>query len=325
MSDIKRRTDLEALRVKFPNYIGTQIYPWFLREQSAGVINYYKLSDDFNVQKGRDTAAVGSINTGMTLAGSHMSYQCGEARARARMSYTEIKSYKSQAKADVALGKKSKRAWFNDHEQAVADILMKKSGTDVKADPVTGIDTAVADLVDLAAGPVALCLSRYNFVKLKKNATIIDRMKMTGIAINAGGDPRSITAEQMAIIFGVDKVLIGPDKQWFKGVGSSYNGNAALVVLPDEYVEPDEEPQLGRTVSFDYNSDTSYFVMESFHDNLTDADYVDAKGLYVIKTFNSELAKTLTLFNGVDDSSLVDSSVLDSSVVDSSVIASSLI
>lgn len=296
MPDIIRRTDLEAMPVKLPEYVGASIFPWLEKDQVAGTMYYYDLQSDFAAQTGRDTAAVASITLGKTMAAASTTFSCVEKRARVRMGYDQVRGYKDPAKADIAMGRSAKRSWFNAHEQAVADALLKTSGTDISSDVVAGIDSYVAEMLDLARGPVALCLSWQNFVKLKANTVVKERLKNTGIAVNSGGDPRYITKEQLAIVFGVDRVLVGPDTQWYTGVTSDYNRNAALVVLPDENADPEEEPQLGRSVYFAWDSDAKYFIMESFHDNLTDSNYVDAKGHYVIKTLNEELAKTLTLF-----------------------------
>ncbi|MBQ7178797.1 MAG: hypothetical protein IJS08_15380 [Victivallales bacterium] len=304
MSNKKRRPDLEALPVKFPNYIGHMIAPWYVRTQRAGTFSYQPLLSDISVQSGRDTAAIGSITTQATLTAVDMSFACVEKRTRVRIGYDQVDSYGGKAKADIAMGRKAKRGWMNSFEQDIADMLLKTSATDISTDVVAGIDTYVALLQDLAQGPVALCLSHHNFVLLKNNATVKDRLKNSGIAINANGDPRRITADQLAIIFNCDKVLVGPDAEWYTGVGA-YKNNAGLVILPDENEEPVDEPQFARTLYYEWDTDADFFYMESFDDDKEDASYVDAKGHRVVKKLNADMAMTLQLFaaGGDDDSS----------------------
>lgn len=310
------RPDLESVPVSFPEYIADTLYPWLPRSQRAGVVYYQKLQDDGTAQTGRSTApdAVTGLTGSITrtlLKAYKANYSTSEVRSRYGMDPAERDGYKDLAHAELAMARIVKREWWADIEQKVADALLKNdSATDITSDPVSGIDAAVSAMMDLGApGDVYLVLSNTNFVKLKANATVKDRMKNTGIVLGQGGDARAITREQMAAIFGVKGVLIGKDKHWKNGVTATYAGNAALVVVPPAgLAEPAEEVQLGRLVYYDYTNQIRKYEITSFHDDLNDIDTVDAKGEVALLTFNAALAKTFTIFENSSSSSSSDSS-----------------
>jgi len=198
--------------------------------------------------------------------------------------------------ADLAMGRMAKRSFYNKVEALVADKLLDvASPVDGTADPFAVIDAKVSSLQDLAKGDVVLVMSNYTFVNFKKHPTVKERMRNTGIAPMQGGDPRYITAEQMAAIFGVKEVLIGSDDIWYTAQDNVDKNNVALVVLPNGTVDPSEECQLGRLVYFAWDSDTRHFIMESYHDDNADAEVVDAKGHIDLITLNAELAITIQL------------------------------
>ena len=302
------RPDLEAVPVSFPEYIADTIFPWMPRSQRAGVIYNQKLASDGTAQTGRSTAPdavtglTGSISRTI-LQAYKTNYATAEVRARYGMDPAERDGYKDLAHAELAMARRAKRDWWANIEQRVADALLKKDSgvTDISADPAPGIDAAVANMMDLGApGDIYLVMSNANFVKLKANATVKDRMKNSGIVLGSGGDARAITREQMAAIFGVKGILIGKDLHWktnVTAVGKSYHDNAALVVVPSAGLpDPAEEVQLGRLVYYDYTNQVRKYEITSFHDDLNDIDTIDAKGEVTLLTFNAELAKTFRIF-----------------------------
>lgn len=213
------------------------------------------------------------------------------------MGYDQIKGYSSQEYAELAMARLAKRAWYNKIEQLAADALLKKdSPEDMTADIVAGIETAAAELADQGNGDVALVLSNSAFAAIRKDATVSDRMKNTGVVLGAGGDPRAVTAEQLAVVLGVSKVLVGKDAIWKTGVTTgdqAYEKNAALVILPDKNVAPDEEEQLGRTIYFGYDSADRHFKINQFWDDVNICDTVDAIGHVAVSIFNPELMKAI--------------------------------
>ena len=296
--EIIRRPDLEAQAVSFPDYVGTKVYAWLPKAQIAGKLYYQKYKSDIAAQTGRNTAALGSIDNNV-IAGNDMTFSCSELRARVKMGYTERMAYYDNEHADLAAGRLAKRAYFNKIEQLTAAKLFGAADAeDIVSDPVTGIDENVALLRDCGVGRVALVTSNHNKVALKKNATIIERMKSTGLGAYDLREIRNVGDMNLAAAIGVDEILTMKDAIGFAGVEGDDKNCMALVVLPDEFEDPAESIQLGRLVYFMFaDSEDDRFCMESWVDAFVDANVVDAKGLVQLVEFNKELRKTLKVFN----------------------------
>mgnify|MGYP004643682183 CR=1 FL=1 len=305
------RPDLQAAEFKRPPFLTDIILPPLMKEQIAGTLYYQKVLADNDAQSGRAHAETIGTITEHIVAASTKTFSCEEVRDRQKMSYTQVKGYADLLHAELAMARRAKRAWFNKIETATAKALLGAASpldlTGSTADIPGDIENAVAELQDKAPGKIALVLSSRNFTKLKANDSIKDRMKNTGVVVGAGGDPRMVTAEQLAAILGVDQLLIGPNDVWFAAMkknptasggsdGFDYQGNAALVVLPDEATEPAEEIQLGRTIYYKWSSDGDFYVCESYHEDKVDADCVDVKGLVDSQILNADLCKTVKLF-----------------------------
>ena len=324
------RPDLEAVPASYPDYIADTIFPWLPRSQRAGVIYNQKLQSDGTAQYNRSTVPDGV--TGLTgsitrtlMSAAKTNYLTAEVRSRYGMDPAERDGYADLAHAELAMARVCKRAWWAKIEQMVADALLKKDEgvTDISDDPAPGIDAAVANMMDLGApGDIYLVMSNANFVRLKADTTVKDRMKNSGIVLGSGGDARAITREQMAAIFGVKGILVGKDLHWRTGVitdAKHYEDYAALVVVPPAGLpEPAEEVQLGRLVYYDYTNSVRKYEMTSFHDDLNDIDTVDAKGEVALLTFNAALAKTFRILPEAAGSSSSSSSSDSSSSSSSS-------
>lgn len=304
------RPDLQTAEFSRPPFLTDIILPPLMREQIAGTLYYQAVASDVTAQSGRANAStIGDITEHIVSAASK-TFSCSEIRDRQKMSYTQVKGYADLLHAELAMARIAKRAWFSKVETTTARVLLgAASPTDLSgtsADIASSLENAVAELQDKAPGKVALVLSSRNFTRLKTDSNIKDRMKNTGVVLGAGGDPRNVTAEQLAAILGVDQILIGPNDVWHTAMkkanstgqtdGFDYQGNAALVVLPDPAVDPVEEIQLGRTIYYKWSSNGDFFVCESFHDDKCDADCVDIKGLVDSQVFNTSLFITFKLF-----------------------------
>ena len=301
MSNIIRRPDLEAQAVSYPDYLIGRIFPFTPAPQSAGKLYYQKYHADFTAQYSRSTAALGDISN--TVVGANLAvYLCKELRGRVCMSYDQIPGYSTKEAADMYMGRLAKRAFYNKLEGLAAGALLDNAAdvTDATADPIGTLDKGVSTLRDKGIGRVALVCSNSTYVDLKQNATVIDRMRNTGVAVY-DLEPRDISTKQMAAILRVDEVLVGKDEVWQAGVTNK--GRGALVILPDEYAEPVEQVQLGRTVFFEFDGADSKFVMESFHWDEKDAEVIDAKGLIDLHILNPELAATYQVVTAAADSS----------------------
>ena len=295
MADVIRRADLEAQEVSYPDYIGGKILPFLAKPQQAGTLYYQAFESDVTAQAGRAWASLSSI-TANTITASTTTFNTSEIRARIQLGYAGIKGFESKEGADMMMGRMAKRSFLNKIETTIADKLLNvDSPTNGISDPVSTIDAAVTALRDKGVGRLAMATSNFNFVRLKNDSTVKARMQNTGVAFY-GLEPRLITAEQMAAVLGVDEVLIGRDDLWHSGINSEDRGNIALVILPNEIEDPAEAVQLGRTIYFDWDSADGRYIIESWHNAITDSEVVDCKGLVDVKVFNDALCSTIQIF-----------------------------
>lgn len=312
MSNLIRRPDLEAQSVSYPEYLTDRIFPFTPAPKDAGKIYYQKYHADVSAQYGRNTATVAGINT-TTVASSKATYDCKEVRGRVRMSYDQIPGFSTKEAADLYMGRLAKREFYNKLEGLTATALLdNETYTDATSDPIAALDRGVSLLRDKGIGRVALVVSNSTYVALKNTQTVIDRMRNTGVAIY-DLEARDISTKQMAAILRTDEVLVGKDNVWTAGVTNK--GRGALVILPDEYTEPVEQVQLGRTIYFEFDGLDSKFVMESFHGDIDDAEYIDAKGLVDQIVLNPELMATYQLVSATaeDSSSEAEESTSEAS------------
>ena len=292
----ERRPDLEVVAVSFPDYVIPQALPWFGRGQDAGTLYYQAAQADATATYNRNTASLASI-TPNVMAAATITFACKEILKREEMGYDQVRGYADLAHAELAMARAARRAFYNKVE-TLGKAAILANPVDATSDPVAAIDTWAAKLADKAFGETALILSNHDYVALKANATVKDRMKNTGVVLGLGGDPRNVTKEQMAAVFGVSKVIVGCDDLWYT---PGYKGVGAVVVLPRADFDPNEEVQLGRSVYFQYDSEAEHHIVESWYDEVNKAHVVDAFGLVDVLLLNSALCKALTLFS-VDQS-----------------------
>lgn len=302
--EIIRRPDLEAQEVSYPDFVGTKVYPWLGKPQIAGKLYYQKFNEDVTAQYNRNHASLADISDNVITA-HDTSFACVELRSRVSMGYAQRMGFYDDEHADLAAGRIAKRSFFNKVESLCAANLFNATGAiNGVSDPVSAIDTNVALLRDAGIGRIALVIANHNKVLLKSNATIADRMKATGLGVYDLKEIRNVGDINLAAALGVDEVLTMKDSIGYAGVTGASKDCAALVVLPDEYEDCSESVQLGRVVYYMFTDSTDdRFVMESWVDAVHDANVVDCKGLVQLIEFNTELRKTIKLFNNNQDSS----------------------
>lgn len=299
MSDRVRRPDLEIVAVSYPDYLADRIMPMLAKRQVAGIQYYEPYGSDYEAQYNR-TANASSIAaiTGNIYASAYESYICLEDYCRVVANYTEVQQAGNDLQGlQESMARRAKRAYYNKLEAlaAAAVLTPASSATNISADILGGIESAVAEQRDKGLGRVAVVVSNHNFVALKSDNAIKARMTNSGV-ITAGLEPRFISATQLAAIFGADEVLVGKDNIWYAGVAADgLADNIAVVCLPDRAMEPVDEPQFGRILYYEFDSMDGHFVIESFHDDAADTEVVGAKGLYAVKKFNAGLCSVLTL------------------------------
>ena len=307
MANKIRRPDLEAAPVKFPEYIGTKLFPFLGKAQQGGTMYYQQYKTDVAAQYNRNTAALASISS-TTMAATDTTFACKEVRGRFKMSYDQVRGYSDVDHADLAMGRSAKRSFYNKIEILAAKAALENdSAVDATSDIIAVLENQAMALQDLAKGDVCLAISAKTFAQMKKNEAVKDRMKNPGIFLGQGGDPRFVTAEQIAAIIGVRRVYVAADDLWRLGVGAAYRGNGVLFVEADENEDPAETCQLGRTIYFEWDSAVRHFVMESWEDDDLDARVVDAKGQVDLKILNSNLMKTVQILTADESDSDSDS------------------
>lgn len=301
MTDVIRRPDLENIQVSFPDFIAPVLYPWLAKPTETGTVYYQAHEADVSAQYNRDHASLADINANVIAAAS-TTYSVKEVRARQKMGYSQVRECGGLDKAELKMARLGKRAWYTKIETLVAKQALERLATDIKADIISGAQNAAAAVRDASPnGKVYAAMSTASKLLLLKDTDIqkfIINWKISAPSEYQGDSGLDMA---LAIILGVDKVVVGKNDIWKKGVGAAYRKNIALFVPADENAEPDEEEQLGRLVYYGYDNAVDHFVIESWHDAEKDADVVDPKGLVDLKEFNSAFIKAVQIAD-VDES-----------------------
>ena len=300
-----KRDDLRTAPYATPGYLHERIAPTLTKRQRGGTLNYQPLQSDVTAQTGR--TALGAI-TRHSVAGASLSFTLTEKRDRQVMSYDEInESFADQLHAELAMARIGKRAVDSIFEAALMRSLLGGTALDFSAESLlaSAIESAASDLQDKGEGAVALVLSSYLFGKVKGNSEVKDRMKNTGVLLGAGGDPRNVTAAQLASVVGVDEVLVGNNRIWKTAAAAEKDANqdplglekcAALVILPNGELQPTEEVQYARTLVYQYGEDNSYpFEVTSWEDDDVDGIVVDIKGYGEFYALNAGLKQAIKI------------------------------
>lgn len=299
------RNDLRDAEFRNPGYLWPIIAPKHPVAQKAGSFYYNRYTAPTAAVTNRDTVQLGK-HTIEPVASAQFDYTTGEIAKVKGMGYSEVEGYGGLTPAELVMAYSAKRSCHKVIEDRLAaSLLGKAADEDLSAadDLASQIELIARALMPKAPGKLALVLAASNLPVLKNNAEIKDRMKNTGVVLGADGDPRLITEAQLAAACGVDRVLVGLDESWgsvsYKGSGDTQvtaTQNAAVVILPEETDGPELYPQLARTTYFKWDDSADIFCLESFREELQDADCVRAKSLVAPETIlNSALATVIKL------------------------------
>lgn len=299
MADI--RNDLRDAAYSAPDLTHERLAPTLVRYQEAGTLWYQPYASDVQAQTGR--SALGNV-TAHTQGAASTSYACGEIIDRQQMSYDAIRqSYRDNLRADLAMSRVGKRAVDDKIELAMANSLLANpidlsASTNLPGD----IEDMAWTLIDKAPGQrCVLTINGKIFTALKANAAIKDRMKNIGIAVGEGGDPRRVTAAQMAAVLGVDEVIVAPNRVWVAMVKAGTLGPTGaacgvLTLLPDGSLQPNEEVQLARVISYQYGETDSFpFEITSWDDDRYLGHVIDTKTKAQFVLLNSALKQSVQL------------------------------
>ena len=284
-----KRPDLAAAEYTSTGYLHRIVAPALPVYQAGGTLYYTPITARTAAQKGR--VSLGEVTAANAAAASKV-FACQEILSRKRMGYAEV----TQGYSDLLTAELDMAAAGKDEVEAAIEAAL---ATPLLADPEDissssnlpgDVETLAAELMDKAPDQeVALILSSKVFTSLKSNGEIKERMRNTGIAIGEGGDPRSVTAAQLAAIFGVHRVLVGKTSIWGGTTG-------VLAMIPHREKAQNQEAQLARVVTYTGEPvDGIPFTCESFEDNNLKGYVVDTLTQADVVILNAGLKKSVTL------------------------------
>jgi hypothetical protein len=228
------------------------IFPMLPRAMRQGTLYYQDLQAAVTAQTGRTPGTAPTTNL---IADAKTTYNLenDELIDREEVPDGDIAGLGGLDAAQQVAARRGKRAVGNAIEDlTVANVLGNGSVTytDIGSSFVAAAQLGFDVLADYAGdGPIALVLSSRLFSLVKRYEEVVDRFKFTGVLPAPSRDVRNISRDQLAAALGVDLVLVGNNEQWYTQ-SATYQDRAALVKLPTDGVDPNEVPQVGRTVWF---------------------------------------------------------------------------
>ena len=299
-----RRPDLEALPYKAPGYLTPVIFPMLPKAMRQGTVYYSDYITDISAQTGRTAGAAPTENT-ISDAQTTFNLENDEFIDREKIPDGDIAGLGGLDRAQQKAARKGKRAVGESIEDLTAANVLANGSvtyTDVGTDIFSAVDLGINTLVDRSEGQVALVLASRIFQTIRSSTDMINRMKFTGVPATQLRDVRGIGPDQVAAALGVDRVLVGPNTAWYDQ-SATYRDRAALVVLPDASMDPDEIVQVGRTLWFsaDGNVPTAeaMFEIHTWYSEDKLSEMCDVRAYAEQKVFNVELIYGL---DGVDSS-----------------------
>ena len=288
------RNDLAILPYSDPEMVFPKVAPVLRKYVPSGTEYYTPYNSDVTAQTGR--TALGDI-TAHAVGSASTSFNCAEIIDRENMSYDAIKaSYRDDLRAEMAMARVGKRAVSDKLDlQLKTALLGSPEDIHSESDICGAVEALAWTLADKAYGKIALVLSTKCFTALKGVSAIKDRMKNMGI-FQADGDPRRITEAQMAAAFGVDEIVVGPNRVWGSGAGASCG---ALVVKPTPELYPNEEVQYARTFAYEFAEGGDGwlpFLCEVWTNDLIKGLTVDVTAKAAVVVLNSGLKQAIRFF-----------------------------
>ena len=298
------RPDLSSAEWTRTPYVFDRVAPPLSRLQMGGSMTYTPWTERGAATTNRDKY---DAHTRSHMGSASVDFVCGEKTSTKDMAQQDVvQGYASLMHAELAMAAVGKDEVNTSLESDLATALLANPVDFTASENLPGdIEDAAAELSDKTPdAKIALVMSTRVFTRLKACAAIQERMKNTGIAIGEGGDPRKVTAAQMAAILGVDEIILGKNTCWGKS-------KAVLIALPTESKQPNEEVQLARTLIYRYDPTAGIpFECTSWFDNDNDTHCVKCKAYATVKVLNAVLKTAFQLFE--EDESDSSSSGSDS-------------
>lgn len=302
-TSLGERPDLAALNVLQPeSYIADSIYPVVPVMDKSGTIYYATTNANAAAQTGRSAGAAPS-NT--QISDSDTTFTCAEAIKRYSVTPDEAKQMGGIENADRVGAEAAKRSVFRAIESAVCTEVLGGTPSN-NYDPAklqTDFQTAV-DSLDLYEGRTTLVTSTKT-AKAMVQGLLADATHGPAISRLVSGTSPSVArtglnfqawADALALLLGVDGVLLGNDSIWN---ATAVQGRFAVVKVDDsgDPLSHKYRATLGKRYQF-LPDGSSPWIVESIPDRLTKNNHYDASIWYNVVTLNSG---ALYLFDGVAD------------------------
>lgn len=298
-------------------HIGYKLMPIIPVGEKSGSLTYLAVASVAN-SAAQTNRASGSAPSATLIADSVASFTCTERIKRAAVDFTETKQI-TLAGAEKAGVKWAARQVWNAHEAQVAGIVLGGTPDDsfVGATFTTDVQAAIDSMREIE-GRTALVCATSTFKYLMQNATVAGQVLRIVIGNAPAAAVEGLSLRQstyaMAILLGVDEVLLGSEDLW--GDAAGYSTRFAIVKYDasGDVLSQKASAILGKTVSYlDPEGAEGMFGASSHADRVALTNNFDAIAWWDVVTFNPE---AIYLFEGADGQS--ESSTSDSSESSSS-------
>ena len=273
-------------------YLCDLIFPVLNRAGKAGTLYYQSVDSDVSAQTGR---TLGAAPTATTLANVSTTFSAAEAIKRVLVPDDEINLMGGLQRAQEKAARIGKRSIMRAKENALVSILSAGAGAsaDILTSVAQRVDIAI-DAIQRVEGEAVLVLGWSTFRRLCRYSEITNTLLRTGITAQDPRDVRNVSAGALASVLGLSRVMIGHDAHWTAGT-------AYVLKMPTAAAEPDEMPQIGRTVQYLPDGDQPFLCESYFDDNLI-SEAVDTRVWYIQKLLNASGVYKLT---GIDEGNAV--------------------
>lgn len=286
------RPDLAMVDIQqLTGLIGNRILPVLNRPIKIGNQYYVTVDNDVAAQTGR---TLGAAPTTTTLASASSTFSCAEIINRIKVPDDEINLMGGLANAQMKAARIGKRSILRAREDAIVTALATTTQTrDILGSLREAIDIAV-DAIQRVPGRLVLACGWTTFRRISRYSEITDTLLRTGIVAQSALAVRNVDGPTVASVLGVDEILIGDDDHWTAGT-------AYLLRAPDASMEPDETPQIGRTIQYLPEGGNEFETAAFFDQNLI-SEVVDTRSWYICKMYNLSGIYKLT---GIDEANAV--------------------
>jgi len=299
------------------NYIGYKLMPIVEVGQKSGTV-YFMDVDTVANSASQTNRASGSAPSPTLLADSSTSYTCGERIKRAAVDVTEAKQI-TVAGADKAGVRWAARQVWNAHEAEVAALIMDQDPDDTftASTFVQDVQTALDSMRNIE-GRTALVASTQTFRWICQNSTVA-AMILRIVTGNAPGEAvQGLSLQQstyaMAILLGVDDILLGSEELW--GDEAGYGRRFAIVKYDasGDALSQKAAPIFGKTIAYlDEQGAGGIFGVSATADRVNLRNLYDCVAWWDAVQFNSEAVYLFSEADGRSESSTSQSSESSSS------------